>query len=167
MPASDSQHVRRPCSIGCPVPRSDASDSATVNSANRPGPASSTIPTLFPPRAQNCWPRLVVQAGADGEEQGHEGVFVGPTQQRVGRSLPADGGDPLAAGGNGAERAGAVGGVDGQVVGQAQQPLLDRPPQRPGERPGELWRNEVGAGHRPDQQRSDAEQGDRAGTVAQ
>ena len=54
--ASDSQHVRRPCSIGWPVPRSVASDRAIVSSASRPdGPSSATPPVSQPhPHVPGC-----------------------------------------------------------------------------------------------------------------
>ena len=48
--ATDNQHVRSPCSIGWPVPKSVANDNATVSSAKRPvGAASATVTTLAKP----------------------------------------------------------------------------------------------------------------------
>ncbi len=102
-----------------------------------------------------------------GQETSDEGVLVGRVQQRVRRSFAADRGHTTCPGGDRAERPGAVGWVHGDLVGQAEQPLVDRGPQRPGQLLGTFGADEVGARHRPGEQRPAAEQGARAVAVAE
>ena len=70
-------------------------------------------------------------------EPGHqaldEGVLVGRGEQRVRRPLTADRRRPLAARRRRAERARAVRRVDREVVGQSQDPLVQRSTQLAGE----------------------------------
>ncbi len=58
-----------------------------------------------------------------GEQRGDERVLVSGPQQRVGRPFLADAAGPLGPGWCGAERAGAVGGPQRDVVGQGEQAL--------------------------------------------
>ena len=53
-----------------------------------------------------------------------------------------------------------MGWIHGYVVGQGQDPFLQRPPQGPGQRLGLVGRDEIGACHRVDQQRTTGEQPD-------
>ena len=109
-PRNDSQHVRNPCSIGWPVPRSVASDSAIVSSARRPEPASSATTTLchrwscgrattessdsLRPRRRRRWEVaerefdvVVIGAGAAGEvaagRLGEAGLAVAIVEERL------------------------------------------------------------------------------------
>ena len=93
-------------------------------------------------------PQKVRRVAAEaGQQLGHEGVLVGGGQQPVVAAFGADGGGPLAPDRGGAERAGAVGRVHGQLVGQRQEPLVQRPVGGPGQRLGQLRAGQVGAGH--------------------
>jgi hypothetical protein len=79
----------------------------------------------------------------------------------------ADGGGPLTFARGGAERSGSVGRVHAELVGQRQQPLVQRPVGSPGQRLGQLRAGQVSAGDRADQQGSAAEQGQRPAVVQQ
>ena len=83
---------------------------------------------------------------------------LGAAEQRVGRTLGADRGRALRAGRGRAERARAVRRVHRQIVRQREDALVQRPPQCPGQLPGPFRRDQVGPGHRPDQQRPAGEQ---------
>ena len=75
----------------------------------------------------------VGREGAEpGEEPGDEGVLVGGGQQRVRGALPADGGLPFPAGGDRAERAGAMGRVEpaGRRAGSEAASWIDRHSER-------------------------------------
>ena len=80
-------------------------------------------------------------------------------EQRVGSSFPTDGRGSLAAGRGRAERPGAMGRVDGQVVWKCEDPLVDPLPQRSGQVLGLLGVDQVGTSDRVDQQRPAREQG--------
>jgi hypothetical protein len=110
----------------------------------------------------------VVGIGAEpAEQQLDEGVLIGDGQQRVGRLLAADGGGRLGARGGRAERPGAVGGVHAQVVGEGEDPLVQGAPQRPSQRLRAVGADQVGAGHRADQQRPAGEQHQWSGAIDQ
>jgi hypothetical protein len=89
--------------------------------------------------------------------QAQEIVLVGGRQEPVVAAFGTDGGGPLAPNRGGAEGARAVGWVDGQLIGQRQEPLVQGPVGGPGQRLGQLRAGQVGAGHGADQQRPAAE----------
>jgi len=127
-------------------------------------------------RAEDVRPKTVPVAEAQevgrvaavpGEQQGDEGVLVRSGEQRVLGAFATDGRGALAVGRRGAERARAVGRVDGQVVGQREDPLLQRLPQRASQRLGLVGGDQVGAGDCADEQRAAREQCDRFRAVSQ
>ena len=113
-------------------------------------------------------PQEVRRVAAEaGQQLGHEGVLVGGGQQPVVAAFGANGGRALVTGRGGAERAGAVGRVHRQLVGQRQEPPVQGPVGGPGQRLGQLGAGQVGAGHRADQQGPAAEHGQRPSAVQQ
>jgi hypothetical protein len=104
-------------------------------------------------------------AAEAGQQLGHECLLVGGGQQPVVAAFGADGGGPLVPDRGGAERAGSMGRVDGELAGQRQKPLVKGPVGGPGQRLGQLGAGQVGAGHGADQEGPAAEQGQRSSGV--
>jgi hypothetical protein len=99
------------------------------------------------------------------EERVHELGFVADLQQRVVRTLPSDRRGPVAAARRGAERSRAMRWIDGEVVGQGQDPLMQRVELCVRERLSMFRPEEVGAPHGVDHQRATAEQRQRRPTA--
>jgi len=68
-----------------------------------------------------------------GEQRLAEGIVARGDEQQIGRLLAADGRRPFPSGGSGAERPRPVCRVDDQVVGKAQDALVEGPPQGAGQ----------------------------------
>jgi hypothetical protein len=102
-------------------------------------------------------PQEVRREGPEAAEQpGHERVFVGRGQQRVGGPLGADRAGARRAHRGGAERARSVRWPDRDVIGQLEQ-AVHGPVLGAGELLGASWVDQVGAGDRADHQGSACE----------
>ena len=101
------------------------------------------------------------EVGGEGAEPGQqlldEGVLVVDAEQGVGRSFPSERGRAVGAAGCGAERTGAVGRVDGEVVGEAVE-AAQRVEHLVGQRLGQIGSAQVGAPDGADHQRTAGEQ---------
>ncbi len=132
----------------------------------RPPPVHRGAPPVHLPESQE-----VPRVGPAGRHQvAGEGLLVGSVEQRAPRLLlPDRGGGPTPRHGAGRAERGPriVRRVDRSVVGQDEQPVLDRPEQCPGERLGLLRGEEVGPGHRASQQGSAGERGEGRRAVEQ
>ena len=104
------------------------------------------------------------EVGGEGAEPGQqlldEGVLVVDAEQGVGRSFASERGRAVGASGRGAERTGTVGGVDGDVVGEAIE-TAQRVEHVVGERFGQIGSAQVGAPDGTDHQRTAGEHGGR------
>src|ERR671922_300733 len=108
----------------------------------------------------------VVRVGSEAcGQQAQELLLIESREEWVRGALAAYGRRAFAAPWGGAERPGAVGGIDRQLVRQTQDPLAKRAVQAPPQRLGLLGADEVGAGHGADQQGPAAEQGHRSAPV--
>jgi hypothetical protein len=93
-----------------------------------------------------------------GEEPLDELVLVGHLQQGVGGPLPPDGGGPLRARWGGAERPGTVCRVHGEVVGEDEDLVAQRPEQLCGEFLAVLVAEQVGPSDGADHERAAGEE---------
>ena len=101
------------------------------------------------------------------EEAIHELVLRAGGEQRVGGTLPADRRGALPTAGGRAERTGAVGRVDREVVGKGEDPLGQGPVQVPRQLLALVVAQQVGAADGPDHQRAPREQHDGSRLVDQ
>ena len=95
-----------------------------------------------------------------GEQLTDEGVFVGCLQKCVRGAFASDSCRAFRRSGSGTERAGAVGGVDGEVVGQREDLVAQRAVELSGQVFAGREAEEVGASDRADHERPAAEERD-------